>query len=99
MQGDFLMQKFEGIFGAGTGYKAVGGAQGETASDHLSTVTAAGGNWLSPEFHELHGNVLRMTNDTIDEAHRTGARGDAVINCGDLGVACSNNVMSIVSAV
>jgi hypothetical protein len=99
MQGDFLMQKFEGVFGAGSGYKTLGGAQGETASEHLSTVTTAGANWLSPEFHELHGNVLRMTNDGIEEGHRTGARGDALINCGDLGVSCSNTVMGIVSGL
>jgi hypothetical protein len=99
MQSDFMMQKFEGVFAAGTGYKGIGQAQGETAGDHMSTINAAGANWTSPEFLELHGNMLAMTNDGLDESQRTIGRGDATIGCGELGQACSSQVSGILSAL
>lgn len=96
MSGDFLRQHFDGMLAAGEGYKGVGSGLSETSGIHQAFLNGKGANWLSPEFHVLQGNALNMTNNAEEQAQHTIARGNAVDNCADLGMTCSNTVSGLV---
>lgn len=99
MQGDFLFQNFGGMFESASAYKNIGQVQQVTASDHLSTINAAGGNWTSPEFYALHGQMLGMTNDAVAEGEGHCNRGAGLDTVTELGMSCSSQVEGIVSSL